>query len=136
MNRKAWIGLALILAACSLTDLDDQDFQASGEAPAAAAAVFEKAEAWVQGRTGWQVLLSRRPDQLQLRRTLPGQNRTGLIDFTTAADTTTASTKYEIRAWTEILGIRTRQNDVEVVVDGRALAAALECPAAKWPTCP
>lgn len=126
MRRRAWIGAALILAACSLTDPDDQDFRVSDEAPAPADAVFEKAEAWAQGRSGWQVLLRQPPDRLQLRRTLPGQNRTGRIDFTTSPGTTTASTRYEIVAWTEILGIRTRQNDVEVVVDGRALADALD----------
>ena len=126
--------LSSMLAACSLTDPEGEDQTISGEAPATAEAVFQKAEAWLQGR-GYQTLERRSPEVLRLRRALPGQDRTGRLDFTTATGTP-STTKYEVRTWTEVLGIQSRENDVEMVADAQSLSAALVCPAARWPSCP
>ena len=132
--RAAAIGFVLIVAACSLTDPEGDDQTISGEAPATAEAVFQKAEAWIQGR-GYQTLERRSPGLLSVRRALPGQDRTGRLDFTTAAGTAT-TTKYEIRTWTEVLGVQARDNDVEMQADAQNLSTALNCPAARWPSCP
>ena len=126
--------LLSILTACSLTDPEGDDQTISGEAPATAEAVFQKAEAWLQGR-GYQTLERRSPDLLRARRALPGQDRTGRLDFTTATGTPT-TTKYEVRTWTEVLGIQSRENDVEMQADAQSLSTALNCPAARWPSCP
>lgn len=133
--KGAWIGAALILAACSLTAPEDQDFRISGEAPAAAADVFAKAEAATQ-RGGWTVLERASPTVLRLRRSLPGQERTGRLDVTTSAGASATSTRYEIHTWTEVRGVKARENDVEMIADAQGLAAALQCPAARWPSCP
>jgi hypothetical protein len=132
--RAVGTGLALILTACSLTDPEGEDQTISGEAPAAAEAVYQKAEAWLQGRS-YEIYFRASPTQLSARRALPGQDRRGRIEFTTSPGTAT-TTKYEIRSWTEILGIQSRENDVEMVVDAQSLSAALVCPAARWPSCP
>jgi len=134
MLRAAGIGFGLILAACSLPGIDpeDRELTISGEAPASAEAVFQKAEAWLQR---YQVIERRSPDLLSVRRALPGQDRTGRLEFRTSPGTS-GTTKYEIRVWTEILGVQTRENDVEMAADAQSLSAALVCPAAKWPSCP
>jgi hypothetical protein len=132
--RAAGVGFALILAACSLTDPEGDDLTVSGEAPAAADAVFQKAEAWL-GRGTYQVLERSSPTLIRARRALPGQDRTGRLDFTTSAGAA-GTTKYQIVVWTEVLGIQSRQNDAETQADAASLSAALTCPAAKWPSCP
>ena len=135
LRRAAAVGFGLIFAACSLTDPEGDDQTISGEAPAAAVDVFQKADAWLQRGT-YQVTERRSPDLLSARRALPGsQDRIGRIDFTTTPGTGT-TTKYEIHSWTEVLGVQTRENDVEVIADAQSLAAALTCPLAKWSTCP
>jgi hypothetical protein len=128
------IGLVLILAACRLTDPEGEDQTISGEAPATAEAVFQKAETWLQGR-GYQTLERTSPTRIRARRALPGQDRTGRLDLTTAAGTA-STTKYEIVTWSEVLGVQSRLNDAEMVADAQSLAAALTCPAARWPSCP
>ena len=134
-GRAASLGLALLLAGCGIAAPEDQDFRVSGEAPAAAADVFAKADAWTQ-RGGWTVLERVSPTRLRLQRPLAGQNRSGRLDFTTAAGATAGSTKYEVHTWTEVLGIKSRENDAEVIADAQSLGAALQCPQAKWPSCP
>jgi hypothetical protein len=126
--------LSSMLAACSLTGPEGDDQTISGEVPATAEAVFQKAEAWIQGR-GYQTLERRSPTLLSARRALPGQDRTGRLDFTTATGTPT-TTKYEIRTWSEVLGVQSRENDVEMQADAQLLSNALNCPAARWPSCP
>jgi hypothetical protein len=126
--------LSSTLAACSLTDPEGDEQSISGEAPATAEAVFQKAEAWLQGRS-YEIYARTSPTTLSARRALPGQDRRGRIEFTTSPGTAT-TTKYEIQSWTEILGIQARENDVEMIVDAQSLSAALNCPAARWPSCP
>jgi hypothetical protein len=129
----ACVGL-LLAAACRITDPEDLDFSVSGEAPANAEAVFQKAELWLQGRS-YEIYERRSPDLMRARKALPGQDRRGRIDFTTTPGTAT-TTKYEVQSWTEVLGIQARENDVEMEADAQSLSAALNCPAARWPTCP
>lgn len=133
--RAAGIGAGLILAACSLTDPEGQELTLTGDAPAPAEAVFQKAEAWLQ-RGSYQVVERRSPDLLRARRSLPGQDRTGRLDFRTSPGTAAGTTRYEIHSWTEVLGVQSRENDVEMSVDAQGLSAALSCPLADWPSCP
>jgi outer membrane PBP1 activator LpoA protein len=130
------LGLALVLAACSVTSPDELDYHVTGEAPASADAVFQKAQAWVTQHPAWQVTTATSPTQLSLQRALAGQNRSGRIELTTSAGKSAGSTAYDIAASTAILGIKARDNDAEVVADAQTLGAALSCPAAKWSTCP
>jgi hypothetical protein len=134
--RRLCLAAALtsMLAACSLTDPEGEDQTISGEAPATAEAVFQKAEAWLQGRS-YEISFRASPTQLSARRALPGQDRRGRLDFNTSPGTAT-TTKFEIQSWTEVLGIQSRENDVEMVADAQSLSAALVCPAARWPSCP
>src|SRR5687768_18572453 len=92
--RRLSIAAALLsmLTGCSLTDPEGDDQSISGEAPATAEAVFQKAETWLQGR-GYQTIERRSPELLRARRALPGQDRTGRLDFTTAVGTA-STTKY------------------------------------------
>jgi hypothetical protein len=88
----------------------------------------------MQGR-GYELYERRSPDLIRARKALAGQDRRGRIDFSTSPGTA-SSTKYQIVSWTEILGLQTRENDVEMQADAQSLSSALVCPAARWPTCP
>ncbi|MSR36253.1 MAG: hypothetical protein EXR95_06345 [Gemmatimonadetes bacterium] len=134
--RAAGIGFGLMLATCSISGIDSEgrELSISSDAPASAEAVFQKAEAWI-GRGTYQVLERRSPDLVRARRALSGQDFKGRLDIEITAVTATTS-KYEIRVWTEFLGVKARANDAEMAADAESLRAALSCPAAKWPTCP
>src|SRR5687768_4122184 len=116
--RAAAIGWALILAACRITDPEGDEHSVSGEVPATREAVFAKAEGWLRGR-GYEIYDSGSPERLSARKALPGQDRRGRIEFKTSAGATASATKYEIRSWTEILGIQSRENDAEMQADAQ-----------------
>jgi hypothetical protein len=126
--------LLSILTACAITDPEGDDLAITGEVPATREAVFQKAEAWLQERS-YEIYARTSPDLLSARKALPGQDRRGRIEFTTSVGTA-STTKYQVQAWTEVLGIQARENDAEMGADAQSLSAALNCPAARWPTCP